>query len=106
MAVKIRLAKVGRKHQIAYRVLATDQRSKRDGRFLEILGYYCPYLKDDNRFNVKKDRINYWLGKGAKPTEAVTKLLKSTTNQKLEAGSKKLDKDVGSGKKKSHLSLQ
>ncbi len=83
MAVKIRLTKVGRKHQISYRLVATDQRSKRDGRFLEILGHYNPYLKDNNRFNVKKDRINYWLGKGAKPTEAVTRLLSTQNDKRL-----------------------
>lgn len=107
MSVKIRLSKVGKKHQISFRIIATDSRTKRDGAFLEILGFYNPH---DKHLKIDKDRIAYWIGKGAKPTEAVTKLLKDTTdqasNQKLEVGSGKLERDVGSEKKKSHLSSQ
>lgn len=87
MSVKIRLAKTGKRHQISYRIVAQDTKSKRDGKFLEILGFYNPYNKPE--LEIKKGRIDYWTQKGAKPTEAVAKLLKSpidegqTTNVKI-----------------------
>lgn len=71
--VKIRLSKTGKTHQISYRVVAQDSRAKRDGRFLEILGFYNPAGKPS--LVIKKDRLDYWTGRGAKPTEAVSKLL-------------------------------
>lgn len=72
MSVKIRLSKVGKKHQISFRIIACEARTKRDSAFLEILGFYNPHNK---YFKLKEDRISYWIGKGAKPTEAVTKLV-------------------------------
>lgn len=80
MSVKIRLSKVGKKHQISFRIIASEARTKRDGAFLEILGFYNPH---DKHFKLKEDRINYWIGKGAKPTEAVTKLLNLQNAKRL-----------------------
>ncbi len=82
MSVKIRLAKTGKKHRISYRLVVQDTRSKRDGRFLEILGYYLPYEKKASGFKIKTDRLNYWLSKGAKPTEGVAKLLNSQKKER------------------------
>jgi small subunit ribosomal protein S16 len=65
MSVKIRLALTGKKHQISYRLVAQDIRSKRDGKFLEILGYFNPSEKDKNRTFVDKEKIKFWLAKGA-----------------------------------------
>lgn len=73
MSVKIRLAKTGKKHQISYRIVAQDTRSKRDGKFLEILGFYNPHI--NHQVEVNKDKVGQWIQKGAKPTEAVAKLL-------------------------------
>ena len=73
MSVKIRLTKTGKKHQISYRVIATDTRTKRDGKFLEILGFFNP--QQNNLFKVNQERVNYWLSKGAKPSGAVAKLI-------------------------------
>lgn len=73
MSVKIRLTRTGKANQISYRIVAQDSRAKRDGKFLEILGFYNPHLKPN--INIKKDRFSFWINKGAKPTEAVTKLL-------------------------------
>lgn len=64
MAVKIRISLVGKTHQISYRLVAQDSRSKRDGKFLEILGFFNPSLKE-NRSKFKKDRVKYYLEKGA-----------------------------------------
>lgn len=73
--VKIRLARVGAKNDPKFRVVVTPARTKREGRFLEILGHYTPD-KVDSKFKINLDRYNFWRGKGAQPTEAVLKLLK------------------------------
>lgn len=84
MSVKIRLTKTGKKHRISFRVVASDTQSKRDGRFLEILGYYLPYEKKSTSFKIKSDRLNFWISKGAKPTEGVAKLLAMAKNQSIK----------------------
>ena len=76
MAVKIRLARYGAKKRPFYRIVVADQRSPRDGRFLEIVGTYDP-LKDPVAVNFKQERIDYWLGKGAVPTNTVKNLFKN-----------------------------
>ena len=78
MSVKIRLTRTGKKHQISYRIVAQDTRTKRDGKFLEMLGYYLPYRKDDKGINIKKDRLTFWIAKGATLTPAVAKLIRSS----------------------------
>jgi small subunit ribosomal protein S16 len=75
MAVKIRLARGGAKKRPFYRIVATDARSPRDGRFLEKLGTYNPMTKDGT-VNLDRARIDYWLGVGAQPTDAVRRLLR------------------------------
>jgi small subunit ribosomal protein S16 len=75
MAVRIRLARYGAKKKPFYRIVAADNRSPRDGRFLEILGTYDPRNKTGG-INLKKDKIESWLEKGAQATESVQKLLK------------------------------
>lgn len=72
--VKIRLSRVGSKNQPKYRVIAVDERVKRDGRFLEILGDYDPTLKE-YKFNIKKDRLEYWVNNGAQMSDAVKRLV-------------------------------
>jgi small subunit ribosomal protein S16 len=71
--VRIRLRRVGQKHQPSYRIVAADSEAPRDGRFLEILGFYNP-LTDPFTFQAKEDRIYDWLSKGAQPSESVLKL--------------------------------
>jgi len=74
MSVRIRLARTGKTHHISFRIVAQDARTKRDGKFLEILGSFNPQGKD-KKINLKMDRFNYWLKMGARPTEAINKLL-------------------------------
>jgi small subunit ribosomal protein S16 len=74
MAVKIRLARYGAKKRAYYRIVATDVRSPRDGRFLEQLGTYDP-KPDPELVTLKSDRVDYWLSVGAKPSATVKNLL-------------------------------
>ena len=78
MAVRLRLQRMGKPKRPYYRVVAVEQKSKRDGQPIEILGQYDP-ISEDNKFNVNMERINYWLGTGAKPSETVAALIKNQT---------------------------
>ncbi|MEC8023376.1 MAG: 30S ribosomal protein S16 [Myxococcota bacterium] len=74
MAVKLRLARFGAKKRPYYRIVAADERARRDGRFLEQVGTYNPN-HEPVTITLKHDRVNYWLGVGAKPTDTVANLL-------------------------------
>lgn len=75
MPVKIRLARTGRNKIATYRIVATDSRMKRDGRFLETVGHYNPQ-SNPKQFDYKLDRVAYWIKCGAQPTETVANLLR------------------------------
>lgn len=77
MAVKIRLARVGAKKKPFYRVVVTDSRNPRDGRFIEKVGTYDPFLsaEDPQRVRLNEERIKHWLGVGALPTDRVALFL-------------------------------
>ncbi len=75
MAVKIRLARYGAKKRPFYRIVAADREMPRDGRFLEQLGTYDP-RNQEQEVVLKKDRVEYWLSKGAKPSETVSRLIR------------------------------
>ena len=78
MPVKIRLARFGAKKKPFYRIVATDSRSPRDGRFLEILGTYDPRNKAGG-LNLDLEAIQGWLTKGAEVTETVRKLIRHSS---------------------------
>lgn len=73
--VKIRLRRVGKKKQPSYRVVVADARAPRDGRFIEVIGFYNPRT-DPETVRIKEDRALHWLSVGAQPTEPVARLLK------------------------------
>jgi small subunit ribosomal protein S16 len=75
MAVKIRLARRGAKKKPFYRIVVADIESPRDGKFLEIVGTYDP-LQNPAKVTLEKERIDYWIGEGAKPSVTVRSLLK------------------------------
>ncbi|MDA3895879.1 MAG: 30S ribosomal protein S16 [Desulfobacteraceae bacterium] len=75
MAVKIRLSRYGAKKKPFYRIVVADGQYPRDGRFLENVGTYNPMV-EPNEVTLKKERIEYWIGQGAKPTDTVNSLLK------------------------------
>jgi small subunit ribosomal protein S16 len=72
--VKIRLRRVGAKKQPSYRVVVADSRAPRDGRFIEVIGFYNPRTEPETA-KVKEDRALHWLSVGAQPTESVARLL-------------------------------
>lgn len=75
MALKIRLTKVGSVHQPLYRVVVAEARSRRDGAAVENLGTYTPRSKG-SPINIDLDRVDYWLSKGAKPTDTMNAMIK------------------------------
>jgi small subunit ribosomal protein S16 len=75
MAVRIRLARKGAKKKPFYRLVAADSEAPRDGRYIEVLGYYDP-MKDPAVIKVHEDKVNYWLEKGAMVSESARALLK------------------------------
>jgi small subunit ribosomal protein S16 len=74
--VRIRLRRVGGKNQPSYRIVAADKESPRDGRFLEVLGFYNPRTEPAT-IQLKEDRIYDWLGRGAQPSESVRQVFRS-----------------------------
>jgi len=74
--VRIRFRRVGLKGQPSYRIVAADKESPRDGRFLEILGFYNPRT-EPTTLTVKEERVFHWMKNGAKPTESVEQVFKS-----------------------------
>jgi small subunit ribosomal protein S16 len=75
LTVRIRLSRVGATKHPSYRVVAIDSRKPRDGRSLDILGFYDP-LTDPATVKLDADRIRTWIGNGAQPTDTVVKLLR------------------------------
>jgi len=75
MAVSIRLTRGGAKKKPFYRIVVTDSRKKRDGRFLEIVGFFDPKFRPES-INLKMDRIQEWIDKGGQVSPAVKKLIK------------------------------
>lgn len=75
--VVIRLARGGAKNRPFFNIVVTDSRNRRDGRFIERVGFYNPVANEcQERVRLAMDRVNYWTGVGAQVTEAVAKLLK------------------------------
>jgi small subunit ribosomal protein S16 len=76
VSVKLRLKRMGRRHRSFFRLSAMDGRSPRDGRVVEELGWYDPQAKvAERQVSLERERIEYWLSKGAQPTETVRDLL-------------------------------
>jgi small subunit ribosomal protein S16 len=109
MAIRLRLTRLGSKKRPFYRLVVAENTAPRDGKFIEIIGTYNPMLEKDNalRVTVKKERAEYWLSKGASPSDRVAHLFekagvvipasmrpKSLENSKLNTP-KKPKKDKG-----------
>ena len=81
--VNLRMRRTGCKNHAAYRIVAADERSPRDGKFLEILGSYDTQVKENN-FKLDLARVDYWLSKGAKPSTTVASLIRRARNPELK----------------------
>ncbi len=82
--VRIRLRRTGLKGQPSYRLVIADKESPRDGRFLEIVGFYNPRTSPAT-LNIKEDRVFDWMSKGALPTESVAQLFRTAgTDERFE----------------------
>ena len=80
--VVIRLSRGGSKHRPFYNIVVADKRVRRDGRFIERLGFYNPVAKDgEEKLRVAQDRLTYWRGVGAQPSPTVERLLKDGAAQ-------------------------
>ncbi len=77
MATRIRLTRTGKKNKPSFRVVVADALAPRDGKFIEILGYYNPSLPSPE-FKIDEQRYQHWLKAGAQPTTAIKKLLEGT----------------------------
>jgi small subunit ribosomal protein S16 len=75
MALKIRLSRIGSTHQPHYRVVVAETRSRRDGDPVESIGTYDPRTKGQ-QVKLRLDRIDYWISKGAKPSDTVNSIIK------------------------------
>ena len=89
MAVSIRLRREGTTNRPYYRVVVANSRSPRDGKFIEMIGNYDPYKQGEN-YNVDLARAEYWVSKGAQPSETVASIIRKTrrAQQKAEAAAK------------------
>ena len=77
--VTIRLARGGAKKRPFYNIVVTDRRNRRDGRYIERIGYFNPIASGQaERLVVDRERVDYWLGQGAQASERVTNLLKAS----------------------------
>jgi small subunit ribosomal protein S16 len=88
MAVHIRLSRAGAKKRPFYRIVVTDQRSPRGGRFLENIGTFDP-IADDGRFTIDHERLAFWRGLGALPSATLDRLIKQQARAALAAESAK-----------------
>ncbi len=97
MAISLRLSRGGSKKRPYYKVIAADSRSPRDGKYLEQIGTYNPLLaKDDqNRVRLTEDRVRYWLGVGAQPTDRVARMLDKAGIKERAATSNPLKAEPG-----------
>lgn len=84
MSVRVRLTRVGSKKNPIWRIVVADQRSPRDGRFIEMIGAYNP-RNEPSTITLDRERLDYWVARGAQPTNTVRKLMRAETLTPAEA---------------------
>jgi small subunit ribosomal protein S16 len=90
MALKIRLRQQGRTNRSFYRLVVTDSRSRRDGKYVEALGWYNPIeAEDEKKLAFKTDRIQHWLNLGAQLTDNVVSLVRKTAPHLIQEQTQK-----------------
>lgn len=88
MAVRLRLMRIGKTKQPSYRVVAKEARTPRGGQYIEQVGFYDP-LTNPTTVNFDAERLKYWLGNGAQPTETVRRLIEKHTDVPVAASARK-----------------
>ncbi len=84
--VTIRLARGGAKKRPFYHIVVADSRNKRDGRHIERLGYFNPIASGrEQALQLDRERVDYWVGQGARPSERVAKLIKTHAARQADA---------------------
>ena len=83
--VRLRLTRMGAKKRPFYRVIATDQRTRRDGRCIEQLGYYDP-MRDPFDLKLDLERVDWWISKGAQPSDTVARLIQRARKASDDCG--------------------
>lgn len=81
----IRLMRMGAKKRPSYRIVVKEKLSKRDGAYLENLGTYNPIGREGAEINLNNERVNYWLSRGAQPTETVRRIIKQNAKAQTAA---------------------
>lgn len=99
MSVVLRLTRKGQKKLPFYRIVASERGTKRDGKFIEIVGTYNP-LNDPAEINVKEDRVKHWIDNGAQPTRIVADIIKKSIPGFLEGVTEARTKKVQARRKK------
>ncbi len=84
MSVRVRLTRVGSKKNPIWRVVVSDQRSPRDGRFIETIGHYNPQT-EPSTISIDEERLQHWLARGAQPTNTVKQLVRAQSKGAAEA---------------------
>lgn len=84
MSVKIRLKRFGTRNRIQWRIVVADAKMPRDGRFIEEIGFYDP-LPIDEKFSIKKDRLDYWVECGAQMSPTLKSLIKRAAKKEKAA---------------------
>lgn len=93
MALVIRMRQQGASSRQCFRIVLTDSRSPRDGKYMEKLGWYNPFASDDKSFFIDLQRIQYWMGVGAQISDRVKTLVKQVAPEVIrEMGQKKVEK--------------
>ena len=76
MALSLRLKQMGRKNAQTFRLVVIDKRAPRDGKYIEMLGYYNPLLEGDKSLSIKNERLDFWVDQGAQMSDKVRSLVK------------------------------
>jgi small subunit ribosomal protein S16 len=85
MSLKIRLRKQGRTNRPFYRIVITDVRNPRDGKYIECIGWYNPHGTDEETISIKPDRLKHWLDFGAQPSENAEKIVATGAPEVMKA---------------------
>jgi small subunit ribosomal protein S16 len=99
MSVVIRLRRAGSRKRPFYHIVVADSRMRRDGRFIEMVGYYNPMLKPE-AIEFSEERVTEWIQKGAKPSETVDRLIKRKAKGESPMSQKERKRSAEAAKKK------